>query len=507
MSVFGADVPITFPQWATDVGDVSHLQRNTWEGEIQIRQKYHYYFSGLVFEEKIDEEDVEAPLTYPVGLNLCKMLCIASSDALFGEWNERVVQWEAHQDESVTPAEEKATVLANAILDANGANTMLWEVDLDRNIYGGGVIRISPDLSGFPWIKWSRIPMTNFFPVWDPDDADVLLEAYVVVPMMADQAKAKYGIEPSQEIVYRVEHWTRQTYTNYVDNNKIDQYSGLNPWGVVPFEFIPRFRTSIWWGDSLVEEVIRPQNELNSILADAGETISYNAFPIRYGINLPNDFSTENFPLGPNAMWDLGKKFTDQLRPEVGILKADNALQSGTLEFIHLLFDYTLHTANIPPLAIGMDSGGGQRSGITVEIRLASLVRAIRRSRAYLARGLQRALRTSAIILRQKQVPGISSRAVEQMLNGSIYPSFAPVLPRDQASVVDEVQKGMSTKVPTVSIETAVKRLGYGAAETNRIKDMLKDETLSELFKAKEPIGAPAKPDARVDANGPDNPA
>jgi hypothetical protein len=490
--------PTTFPSWVSDT--VSAPLANSWGAQLARREQYRRYFDGEVFEERVEIEygsEEEAPLLYPVGVNLVKMITTTLADSLFGEWSERIVRWEPSQDiEVVTGDHRRAAQIANQVMSGSSADVGLWEIGLDAFVYGGGLIKIETNFLAPGRVKWTRVPINRFFPVYDPDDVDRLLEVYIIVPMSRDQAKAKYKYESGNDVIFRVEHWTREIYENTLDGQRIDEFSGRNPWGVVPFEYIPSRRSTSWWGDSITQDVIRAQDELNERLADIGDSIHYNTHPTRWGRNMPSNFDAASFPLGPNAMWDLGKGFGSDSMPEVGILESRNPIPSGVYDYTKFLFNWSHQASHLPPIAVGIDEGGGQRSGITLEIRMMSLIRSLRRARAYMASGMRRAMRTSAVILRQKGFSDIPVRAIDRLLENSIVPIFENVLPRDQASVVDEVQKGMSTKVPTISLETAVKRLGYGTSETQRILDMLSDPDLSDMFQKTAPI--PAGVDGRA---------
>jgi hypothetical protein len=469
---------LNFPDWS-DLSRVSDETRFAWENEIALRERYRYYFDGLVFQEKVPVEagaDEEAPLMYPVGLNMVKMLALAQTDSLFGEWEDQIVQFEVRQDQVQDAASTQAIAHLNQIVHASELNSGLWEAGLDANIYGGGVFKITPTLH-MPFIKWQRIPLDGFFPVWDPDDPNRILEAFVLINMSAEQARAKYGLEPTTRlIVQRVEHWTPFLYENWLDGKRIEAYSGVNPWGFVPFTYIPRLRSNVWWGDALTEDVIPVQDEMNARVADSGEAINYNAHPIRWGVNLPKNFNTRNFPTGSNALWDLGRQIGNNPPPQVGMLEARNPVPEGVFQYINFLYDWSRTASFAPPIAFGEDNGGGQRSGATLEIRMWPLVKSTRRSRAYMTEGLIRLVKMTGQILQQKRFPGVPARSVERMLDGTLVPRFAEVLPRDHQAIVDEVVKLLSTTPPSISLETACKLLGRGPGEVERIKAMTQDK-------------------------------
>lgn len=450
--------------------------------------EYYRYFSGEIFDEVIPaESDAEesAPEKYPVGLNLVKLLCMAQADATFGFWKESVVSFEPRQDTEISPADKAATAIVSNILNSSNINTLLWEMELDRQVYGGAVMRIMFDATVPGFIRWKRYPVQNFYPVWDNENEDEFLEVTVVSEISGQQAKLKYGIDTKSDVVPYVEHWTKREYKVTVGEKRVDVYSGINPWGFVPFVYIPRIRTTSWWGDALTEDIMRVQDELNGVLADLSEAANFNAHPIVWAINLPRKFNSKNYPVGPGLFWDFGRVIGQSPKPEVNLLEMKNPIPQGVFDYINFIYNYAQTSTFTPPVALGGDSGGSQRSGVTVEFRMSSLVHAIMRGRSYLGVGLNRSVTYSARILSQKELSSVSGHALRRIIEGQLGPVFAPIVPRDQPATVDEVQKGMSTPVPTISLETAVKNLGYGSSEVTRIKQMLADPALKELWNPK----------------------
>jgi len=475
---------INHPDWA-DLGlnGLTEQTRWTWDQFLAIYERLRWYFDGDVFKETVPQEagsHEEAPLLFPVALNLVKMLCISQADSTFGEWEEQPVQFGVRRDQQSTAADEAAIDLAAMIMDNSNAPSMLWELDLDRQVYGGGVLQITPALNMPGHVRWSRFPVDGFFPIWDPDDPDELLEVYTVMVMSPEQARAKYGYQANREIVQRVTRWTRSAYDSYLDGNQISSYSGVNPWGVIPFVYIPRLRTTRWMGDSLAEDVISTQDEINMRIADISEAVNYNTHPVRWGYNLPRNFDSDNYPIGPNSFWNLGRTLGNNPEPKVGMLEAQNPLPQGTFDHLNFLYDWSRTSVFAPPIAFGEDNGGGQRSGDTLEIRMWPLLKATRRSRSYLAAGIQRAMRISALILQQKKLSDVSSRALDSILTRRIGPRFARILPRDQQKAVDEVVKLLSTEPPSISLETSQTVLGRGPGEVARIKADIKDKELQK---------------------------
>lgn len=494
---------ITYPEYA-DLGfQVGSQQMHDWNAEIAKMERLWYYYNGEVLKEQVGVEvpaGQEVPLLFPVGLNLVKMLCIAQADTIYGEWEETPIKFGLKStEEDLEEFDKQASDIMNAILDHSNAETMMWELALDREIFGGAAFKIYPDLAEWPHLKWTRIPKEGFFPIWNPNKVDELLEVYVKTPMSPEQAKILYNIDSRNEIVWRVEHWTRKIYENHVDGKRIADISGVNPWGVVPFVYTPRLRSGNWFGESMAEDLIPVQDELNMRIGDVGDAINYNAHPVRWGINLPRDFTAENYPIGPNSMWNLGRAIGTSPEPKVGILEAKAAVQPEVFKHLEFVYDWSRFSSFMPPVVFGEDKGS-QRSGDTLEIRMWPLLRATRRSRAYLGVAFKQAARISAKILLQKSFSDMPIRPLERIRDGRIVPQFHKLLPRDQQKAVDEVVKLASTTPRYISNQTAQEILGRSPSEVERIREENSDSALfvnpitkQELKNATEQVKVAAK--------------
>lgn len=436
-------------------------------------EEYRQYFDGDIFEAKVPLEHSSAdddPELYPVGLNLTKMLCLSQADAMFGAYGESPVTWGMIGDEEGEDSDKEAISLLNRIVTWSNPHTF-WEVDLDRQIYGGGVFQVRPPLKKGKPVRWYRVPTHRFFAVYDPDDPDYIWEAFVVTRISREQANHRFGVQVDEDFTMRVERWTPFEYSNTVGGKRVDKFSGKNPYGIVPFVYIPRYRANNWYGDALTMEVMGSQNELNMRVADIGEAINYNAHPVRWGRDLPSGFDADTYPIDPNAMWDLGRTVGDT-KPEVGVLEASSAIGEGAFKYVEFLYDWSRTSVFSPPIAFGEDDGGGQRSGVTLEIRMWPLIKAMQRSRSYFFTGLQRMVEITAAVLRQKQFDEVTPGMIESLASGKIVPRFAPVMPRDHQAAVDEVVKLSSTEPPQISTETAQDVLGRGPEEVKRLKEI-----------------------------------
>jgi hypothetical protein len=461
----------------SDVGkNASPFQRDTW---MQLRAEYDKavrYYSGDIFREKVETETGEGdePLLFPVGINLIKLLTLSMTDATFGEHDDvDPVLFVARNNNKVTPELKAGVDYLSKVLAFSHAGSTFWETDFSRNLHGAGVWKINPTLGSFPYVRWMNVPVQNFFPIFHPEDPDELIEAWMLTVLTQDQAREVYRIDSNNQFPVKVEHWTRSVYETEIDGNKVSAYSGRNPYGIVPFVFIPRVRTTDWYGESLIKDLYAPQDEMNMRLADIGDTLNYNAHPIIWGLNMPKGFNSTNYPLAANALWDLGRAFNGQSKPEVGMLQSTNPVPEASFKHIQFVYDWVRTSSFAPPIAFGEDNGGGQRSGVTLEIRLWPLLKAVRRSRAYLTSGLQRAITITGKILEQKKFSDVDASIIKTLLSGDVIPQYHKVLPRDQSAVVDEVVKLLTTPVPAISLETAQEELGRGMNEVTRIVSMM----------------------------------
>ncbi len=474
-----------FPEWSDLGGKTSTATQGDWAAELQRVQRYDHYYSGRVFEEYLEKErpqDPDIPL-FPAGINLVKIIVMALTDAMFGDWSDLPIQFSSTGTEQSDSSDAAAIDLATEILRASGGQ-VLWEAELDRNRYGGCAMRATAT-NTYPFVRWSRVYRDAFFPVWDPEDPDNLLEVWAITRMTADQARAKFPraefASTGDNAIY-AEHITPLKHETFLNGTVLQR--SVNRFGVVPFAYIPRMRTSLWWGDAVTEDLIAPQDEINMRVADVGDISADSAHPIIWGVNLPRGFDRDNYPRGSNKLWDLGRT-VGEFEPKVGTVEVGGNVLPAVLQHIEFLERMAYAISQTPAIAFGSDNGGGQRSGDTLEIRLRPLVAGVSRSRLYMNSGIRRLLRVTAALYKSREMPGIPRRAVEHL--AKLQPAYADILPRRRPEIVDEIVKLLSTDPPAISLETAIKWLGLNVREVALIKEMLADQDMW-----KQPVGQAA---------------
>jgi hypothetical protein len=437
------------------------------------------YYSGEIFQERVEVEanENDAPLLYPVGVNLVKLMTMALTDGFLGEHQDvDPILFVSRNNQESKPYVAPTVEYLSRLLRASSASSMFWEFEFSRNLYGGSVLRVVPDLATGTHVRWARVPVDSFYPIFHPEDPNVLLEAIVITHLTQEQARALYGITSTKAFVVKVERWTASEYETSIDGTVVSPYSGVNPWGVVPFVYIPRLRTINWFGEGMAKDLYSVQDELNMRLADVGDTLNYNSHPVYWGINLPQTFTSTNYPVAPNAFWDLGRSFgTGGNEPKVGMLQSSSPVPDAAFKHIDFIYNWARTSSFAPPIAFGDDNGGGQRSGVTLELRLWPMLKSIRRSRSYMTDGIHRAMKITAMILKQKNFKDVDRQVIDGLLMDDITPQFHHILPKDQPAVVDEVVKLLSTNPPSISLETAQEALGRGVGEVQRIITMMSE--------------------------------
>src|SRR5512142_3217353 len=117
------------PQEYGDLAKVSPYLRSSWDAAQLSREKAIKYYSGDIRRTQVETQTGEdgAPLLYPIGLNLVKMLVLAMTDAAYGEWEDprKVLMFRASSDRDTTEVEKKAIEYATTLLEDSNAASML----------------------------------------------------------------------------------------------------------------------------------------------------------------------------------------------------------------------------------------------------------------------------------------------------------------------------------------------------------------------------------------------
>lgn len=409
-----------------------------WTSQQNRYNDYHYYFSGSVFGEFSAPQDPESPLMYPLKINIYRAVCETLSSSLWGAYEEELIQFRADpktrggkvSDAGRTNAERVQRLINDIWLD-NGRDTLLASASLSQVKYGGVYLRCLWDAPGGR-IKIDALPADMCFPVWSPVDVDHLLALVMAYKMSIKAATEAFGLRPdpaAEDDVLVIEEWTEYKHKIWVDG--INTMNTENPYGFIPYEYIPTRRDlETYYGVPPGECIMGLQDEVNKRLADIGDYLNYSAHPIRWVRDYRGD-PDKDLPVGPDVLWNLGRSTSAQIQPKVGTL-APNPIPGGTFEYMDKLMGLMQDVVHIPPVALGKDEGS-QRSALTLIVRMWPLIQSIKSSRIYWQSGLQR-LNDKMLRIIATYGEGVS----EDLIGHRSFAEWSPIQPRDKQALIDQ---------------------------------------------------------------------
>jgi len=373
--------------------------------------------------------------------------------------------------------------------------------------------------------KQLRIPVSvknvlpDFFvPIWNGEDFWDLTEAYVVYRIPRHVALTEYpyhykvsvnddplagqGINTnttsaSDWVVY-CEHWQRDEYSIYLDGRPLKEvysepgfkpvevvYDHLNnPFGFVPFVYIPHIRSGDFHGFSMVDDLAGQIIELNARMTDVGDNMRDTVKRRRYATDLSRNSKQIQLDDGTWAT-DLGPtNITTKATPRVST--EDPAVMSDALaNYPQMLWDQLLRDGNLSNISFGEDDVS-QRSAIALAMRMFPTTAHSRAERTFWTEGL---ILIAHMILRicviKKDEIGDFKLDIPEDFERLILLAvdWLPQIPRDREQQVNEMILRKAQGL--VSLETALKTLGdsdYISEEVERIRrDLMFQAQLSSM--------------------------
>jgi len=483
-----------------------------WTARQRLYAGYWKYWSGAVFDE-VDEHAVtpsgKKPQLYPLELNLVEMACMLHASGLVGDTSNRDTPLEVsakpRKDRGGKEVADHASTVLSDFYEMSGLESIIDEQALQTMVFGGSVwaTRFEPEAE--MKVRLEKIWPEFFFPVCHPGDMDRLLEVFISREVDVAQAEAAYKVKVDSDKSHRVhvvERWTEKKYEVKV-GDKTARYSdgqpmaGKNPFGIVPFEYLPRFRTGGYYGESQVKNLMGLQDEINARMADLGDAISEGVHRTKWIRNRPK--GARGLRLDPYGFLDLGMPAGNHPPPEVGAIPPPD-IPANSLELTNKLIELFRQIAHTPPVAYGMDEGS-QRSALTLTFRMFPFIAMIERYRRNWAGGFKRISKKALRIMRVKGLHGITEQHERQLLQVS----WAPAIPRDREQLVNEMVLLLNSALR--SPETALQKLGdipdeEIGPEIERIKEYLEwKASLGQEFgpPEAEEIAPMDQPEARVE--------
>lgn len=450
MDIKDGFIPATFPM---------HL----WRDQASRYDAYWAWHTGEILEEIVGHTKEGEPVyRYPLKINPVRDFARKHAALLFGEVPD-------------TPTPLVKTLIAPKTIYGNSSKSMkeqgeflsdfvteVWMSSNGRSIqYENG--EISQFLGGsvfqvqyVPWRKDLLIPIqikniypNYFLPIWGADNYYDLLEAWVIYRVDPAVAHAQWGIDTGglRPAIY-VEHWTKDYYEASINGKPLEaSYDGVrvsydrqeNPFGFVPFVYIPRVREGSYYGSSLVPDIAGLALEFNSRAADEGDAMRRTVHQKYWGRNIHGDIKERRLDAAGNTFLDLG--------PTNPVWESDPTIEpldppewdpsySKHKEF---LWGQLMREANLGPIAFGEDEGS-QRSALTLAFRMWPSTIIAKAQRTFWTDGLIQVARYVLLMAAIKGIEVDSQRVPADFdKKFSITPQWLPMIPRDREALVNEM--------------------------------------------------------------------
>lgn len=361
----------------------------------QCRRRAQWY-NGLPLDktsEKRNRDTGELVKKFPLRINLVKLACDIHRDLARGipDRGEPLIVEAAieRSDEVEQQAELLNTIINDKLWRPSHGAAIQQEALLSMNIYDGTVFKLSwePWDADLPYrlaVRLIRNPgLVN--PIWDPQNPWRMLECYYGFEISPEVARVKYGITPRQDnvpVLY-MEHWTENEWRISVDeqvptmkwDNHTWQLKGENPWGIVPFYYIPHERTTRLFGDSQVDGQEELTKDVNSKLTVLSDTVKA-AWPgLLWGHDLDRSLSTRRLAVDGQIVGyvvDAGRTRNVQgaQPPTISAIPIPE-IPPSIANFPQDLLDFWMMLERISPATFGMDdTASGRITGPVVANRM-----------------------------------------------------------------------------------------------------------------------------------------
>lgn len=457
---------------------------NAW---VEQAARYAYYWSwyrGTVLEEEKGKTVTgESVARYPLRINPVRNFARKHAALLFGEVPDTpaplvkmIATPKQLYGENPTDIMKRQSQFCgnviNEVWQSSSGRSIQGENGVLSQFLGGSVFQLKyvPDREdlAIPFVVRNVYP-DYFLPVWSPDDYWDLLEAHVAYRVPARVAAGEWGYDASAGSTNPLFHesWTKDHYSIKVNGKPLRKtvngvtivYDNLpNPFGYVPFIYIPRLREGNLYGSSIIPDISGLIYEYNSRTADEGDAVRKSAQVRFVGKNITGEVTTKPLDKHGNMYIDLGVSnpaFDGE--PSLEPLPAPQWLDSYG-NFKEFIWSQLLRDSGMGTIAFGEDEGS-QRSALTLAFRMWPSTTLAKQQRSFWTDGLTR---MGKYILRGCAIKGIKIAGqtvpsnIEKELD--LAPDWLPMIPRDREQQVNEVILQVQAGIMTP--ERAFKTLG-----------------------------------------------
>lgn len=440
-------------------------------------------------EKAVDGQ--EARRKYRLGVNDISLACNMHAQLLFGEVRdngEPLVQQKVAARRGQTVADgviERAQDYLDELWMESHARKIQFLAGLSSQITGGVYWRVRYTLGGenpfdlFPF-KFEFIHSDYVFPVFTPGST-TFSEIFVRYMVPREAARSEWGKWSNDwpELVEYREHWTAArggiegtlSITVGVEGKRLEIKAEKNPFGFLPFVYVPHVASNGFFGVPLAEWAggVDLAHEYNARLANIGDILHQNSYPFGVLKNHPTGKLKLPFRLwkGGPAVVDLGPGMPDGKAPEMDWYSPSD-VTSGAMNYIDSLKKELRMAMAIPPVAVGEDEGS-QRSSLTLITRMFPVKSHILTERWIWTPAFEMLNRMALQMAILKKVGNLDGLDVSRI---SVVPTWAPMLPRDRTELVNELVQRAGVghihpmdalekyeDIPTGEVEEAFKRI------------------------------------------------
>lgn len=494
-----ASVPLNIEKYPTD------FPKKQWDDAQKTYNHFWKWQTGEVLAEmsKAKAEGASELPMYPLAMNFIRNLSYKMALLLVGESPDTSAQLirtvvrpkvmgDDATDEEKAIADDMQFAIEEAWTNSYGRSITLDNAILSQFL-GGCVFQVTWD----PTLEDSLVPikikniLPDFFlPIWANDDYWNLEEAYIVYKISEQEAKKRYK-QDAKDPVY-IERWTKTDVKVYIGEKLVDTRE--NPFGFVPFVYIPRVRVGNFHGVSLITDIEQVVLEYNSKVADMGDAVKEATHRVELGLNINGDIPLVSYGAGDRAYYDLGETIPNMpdKKPELVALPPMPIAEAGNkhLENLYVLMQRLAFSS---PIVDGEDKTA-QRSAITMAMKFYPSTSHIEAQRIYWDIGMNMiakmiikmmVVKANDLLLAdfpRKFEKGVLRRyAFSQMWN--------PKIPKDEETKLNKVI--LTHQGGLLSTESAIEILGDVADVQEEIKRIRKDLEYTASLTMKSGAGDP----------------
>jgi hypothetical protein len=320
------------------------------------------------------------------------------------------------------PAAAEAEALLLEAWEENGLARLDLETEIDTAVLGDGAFKVTWDERAGRVVV-SAPDVQGLFAWWEGDDVRRLwrvasrytLDAEAFAERYGRPPRAVGGVRPREVEV--VEAWTAETFELWAGEERIE--ARPNPYGVVPVALYPNLpRPKQFWGVSDIEPLREPIDELSRAFTQLSRILELSGNPIAV---LENVEEARDIAVQPGAVWEV---------PEQARAYLLDLLQGGGVrlhvEYVDLLYRVLHDLSETPRIAFG--DGGGDRSGVALQMELDPLLRRVARKRL---------IRTAALRERDRLILRVAAHHTGRRFEGvRTGIEWGPIFARDPGSLV-----------------------------------------------------------------------